>query len=48
MKKLGYVIPYADSPFDHENVGEEVYFHIFEPCKKKICAYHDPVSDLGQ
>ena len=26
--RLGYVIPYADSPFDHENVGEEVYFHI--------------------
>ena len=27
-REMGYVIPYADSPFDNENVGEEVYFHI--------------------
>ena len=36
MKELGYVIPYADSPFDHENVGEEVYFHILNHAKKYV------------
>lgn len=35
-EKLGYVIPYADSPFDHENVGEEVYFHILNHAKKYV------------
>jgi cardiolipin synthase len=34
--RLGYVIPYADSPFDHENVGEEVYFHILNHAKKYV------------
>ncbi len=33
---LGYVIPYADSPFDNENVGEEVYFHILNHAKKYV------------
>ena len=33
--RLGYVIPYADSPFDHENVGE-VYFHILNHAKKYV------------
>ena len=27
-RELGYVIPYADSPFDNENVGEEVYSYL--------------------
>ena len=27
---------YADSPFDHENVGEEVYFHILNHAKKYV------------
>lgn len=35
-RELGYVIPYADSPFDHENVGEEVYFHILNHAKKYV------------
>ena len=30
------MIPYADSPFDHENVGEEVYFHILNHAKKYV------------
>ena len=33
-RKDGYIIPYGDSPFDHENVGEEVYFHILNHAKK--------------
>lgn len=33
---MGYVIPYADSPFDNENVGEEVYFHILNHAKKYV------------
>ncbi len=33
---LGYVLPYADSPFDNENVGEEVYFHILNHAKKYV------------
>ncbi len=28
--------PYGDSPFDHENVGEEVYFHILNHAKKYV------------
>lgn len=35
-RELGYVIPYADSPFDNENVGEEVYFHILNHAKKYV------------
>lgn len=30
------MIPYADSPFDNENVGEEVYFHILNHAKKYV------------
>ncbi|MEZ3486235.1 MAG: cardiolipin synthase [Lachnospiraceae bacterium] len=36
QRGLGYVIPYADSPFDNENVGEEVYFHILNHAKKYV------------
>lgn len=32
----GYMIPYGDSPFDNENVGEEVYFHILNHAKKYV------------
>ena len=39
-------IPYADSPFDHENVGEEVYFHILNHAKKYVHIM-TPVSDTG-
>ena len=35
-RELGYIIPYADSPFDNENVGEEVYFHILNHAKKYV------------
>ncbi len=35
-RELGYVIPYGDSPFDNENVGEEVYFHILNHAKKYV------------
>ena len=35
-RETGYMIPYGDSPFDHENVGEEVYFHILNHAKKYV------------
>ncbi|MFV0364619.1 MAG: cardiolipin synthase [Suipraeoptans sp.] len=35
-REYGYMIPYADSPFDDENVGEEVYFHILNHAKKYV------------
>ncbi len=35
-RELGFVLPYGDSPFDHENVGEEVYFHILNHAKKYV------------
>ncbi len=35
-RELGYALPYADSPFDGENVGEEVYFHILNHSKKYV------------
>ena len=35
-RELGFVLPYGDSPYDHENVGEEVYFHILNHAKKYV------------
>lgn len=35
-RELGYVLPYADSPFDHENIGEQVYFHVLNHAKKYV------------
>lgn len=35
-RELGYVLPYGDSPYDNENVGEEVYFHILNHAKKYV------------
>lgn len=35
-REFGYVIPYADSPYDDENVGEEVYFHILNHARKYV------------
>lgn len=35
-RELGFVIPYADSPFDHENVGEQVYLHILNHAKRYV------------
>lgn len=32
----GYVIPYGDHPYDNENVGEEVYFHILNHAKRYV------------
>ena len=35
-RELGFSIPYGDSPFDNENVGEEVYCHILNHAKKYV------------
>ena len=35
-REFGYMIPYGDSPFDNENVGGEVYFHILNHAKKYV------------
>ncbi len=35
-RELGFVIPYADSPFDEQNVGEHVYLHILNHAKKYV------------
>lgn len=35
-RELGFMIPYGDSPYDHEEVGEEVYFHILNHAKKYV------------
>lgn len=35
-REYGYMIPYGDSPYDDENVGEEVYFHILNHAKKYV------------
>ena len=34
--ELGYVLPYGDNPYDDENVGEEVYFHILNHAKEYV------------
>lgn len=35
-KELGFVLPYADSPYDNECVGEQVYLHILNHAKKYV------------
>lgn len=35
-RELGFVLPYADSPFDNENIGEQVYLHILNHAKKYV------------
>ena len=35
-RETGYMIPYGDSPYDHENVGEEVYIHILNHAKRYV------------
>lgn len=35
-RELGFVVPYGDSPFDNEDVGEEVYCHILHHAKKYV------------
>ena len=35
-RELGFVLPYADSPFDKRNVGEQVYLHILNHAKKYV------------
>ena len=32
----GYVLPYADSPMDHERVGENVYINLIENAKRYV------------
>ena len=34
--ELGYVLPYGDHPYDNENVGEEVYFHILNHAERYV------------
>lgn len=34
--ELGYVLPYADSPYDKRNIGEQVYLHILNHAKKYV------------
>ena len=34
--ETGFVLPYADSPFDNRNVGEQVYLHILNHAKKYV------------
>ena len=36
LESLGYALPYADSPYDHENVGEQVYIHILNHAKQYV------------
>lgn len=36
IQSLGYVLPYGDSPYDDENVGEQVYLHILNHSKKYV------------
>ncbi len=35
-REYGFVLPYADSPFDSENIGQQVYFHILNHAKKYV------------
>lgn len=35
-RELGFMIPYGDSPFDNEDVGEAVYTHILNHAKKYV------------
>lgn len=35
-RELGFVLPYADSPYDDRNVGEQVYLHILNHAKKYV------------
>ena len=35
-RELGYVLPYGDSPYDNETIGEQVYFHILNHAKKYV------------
>lgn len=35
-RELGFMIPYGDSPYDNEDVGEVVYFHILNHAKKYV------------
>ena len=35
-RELGFVLPYADSPYDKENIGKQVYLHILNHAKKYV------------
>lgn len=35
-REYGYMIPYGDSPYDSEDVGKEVYYHILNHAKKYV------------
>ena len=34
--ELGYVLPYADGPYEKQSVGEQVYLHILHHAKKYV------------
>lgn len=36
INEFGYVLPYADSPYDGKNIGEQVYLHILNHAKKYV------------
>ena len=36
MRNGGYVVPYGDSPFDGENVGENVYLDILNTANEYV------------
>ena len=35
-RELGFVLPYGDSPYDNEIIGEQVYLHILNHAKKYV------------
>ena len=43
-KQTGFIQPYADSPMDHEQVGEEVYISMVNKDGKILLVY-DSVPD---
>ncbi len=36
MRNGGYIVPYGDSPFDNEEVGEKVYLDILNTAKDYV------------
>ena len=41
-KQTGFIQPYADSPMDHEQVGEEVYISMVNKSRKNIAGLWTP------
>lgn len=47
MDYSGFVMPYADSPLDGENVGEQVYLDILGHAKRYVHIM-TPIPDFGR